>query len=96
MIGNEMNRATGFVDPSSSPSLRACYERVLRLTDLTVEVNPVWTLRRELLRWRDLIAAAYLDAAAGAGLDADAHRAASRALLQLRPVAARQIAFLMG
>jgi len=96
MIGNEMNRAARFVAPGDAPSLRACYERVLRLTDLTVQVNPRRALRRELLRWRDLVAALYIEAAGGSALDAEAHRAAFRALLQLRPVAAKQIPLLLA
>jgi hypothetical protein len=62
------------------------------LTDLTVQgdLNP--TLRRELLRWRDLIAELYVS---GHG-NPTAHRAAFRALLQLRPHAAKQIPLLLG
>ena len=48
-------------------------------------------LRRELLRWRDLIAALYRSAEADEAL----HRAAFRCLLQLNPTAARQIPLLL-
>ncbi len=58
MIGNEMLRASRLMKPEDSANLRFSYERVLRLVDLTVEVNPRPTLRRELLRWRDVIAEA--------------------------------------
>jgi hypothetical protein len=39
MIGNEMNRAAKLMRPESRSLLQQCYERVLRLVDLTVEVN---------------------------------------------------------
>jgi hypothetical protein len=96
MIGNEMNRGARLTEESASGPLLGCYERVLRLTDLTVAVNPRRSLRKELLRWRDLVAELYLAAGHGAGLDAEAHAMAFRALLQLRPVAAKQIPLLMG
>ena len=95
MVGNEMNRGMRLVDAEETASLRACYERVLRLTDLTVAVSHRRALRRELLRWRDLVAALYVRTGIEGTVDGDAHRAAFRALLQLRPAAARQIALLM-
>ena len=52
----------------------------------------VLMIANELLRWRDLIAELYI---AGHG-NPTAHRAAFRALLQLRPHAARQIPLLLG
>jgi hypothetical protein len=91
MIANEMNRATKLTQPSQLASLRLGYERVLRLVDLTIEVNAQRSLRRELLRWRDLIAALYI-APAPAPRD---HRSAFRALLQLTPATARQIPFVL-
>ena len=68
-------------------SLALAYERVLRLVDLTVEVQSGRNLRRELLRWRDLIAELYLRP----DHDPAAHAAAFRCLLLFTPVAARQI-----
>jgi len=65
---------------------------VLRLTDLTVETNPRPALRRELLRWRDLVAALYMCPAP----DIPAHRAAFRTLLQLTPGSAHQVPLLLG
>lgn len=91
MIANEMNRAARLVEPAELPGFRRCCERVLRLVDLTVEVNVRRSLRRELLRWRDLVAALYLDPAPSS----EAHRAAFRALLQLSPATARQIPFVL-
>lgn len=60
MIGNEMNRAGKLLAPADSTARRSCYERVLRLTDLTVALQTRPTLRRELLRWRDLAALLYM------------------------------------
>jgi hypothetical protein len=87
MIGNEMNRATRLLRPADRASLSLAYERVLRLVDLTVEVQARRTLRRELLRWRDLIAELYVRP----DPDPGAHSAAFRCLLLFTPEAARQI-----
>ncbi len=86
MIANEMNRAAKLMAPSDRERLRTAYERILQLTDLTVEVNGRRTLRRELLRWRDLVAALYVAPAS----DPAAHAAAFRALLRLTPEASKQ------
>ena len=90
MIGNEMNRAFGLMGPGDAPSRRLAYERVLNLVDLTTEVNPGRGLRRELLRWRGLAASLY----ARSDPDPVTHAAALRALLQLTPESAAQIAHL--
>jgi len=87
MIGNEMNRASRLLRRADRPGLLLAYERVLRLVDLTVEVQPSYGLRRELLRWRDLIAEIYVSLE----LQPDQHFAAFRALLQLTPASAQQI-----
>ena len=92
MIANEMHRATALQGTGDRASLERAYERVLRLVDLTVAVQPKRTLRRELLRWRDLVAALFISADPA---PAD-HRDAFRALLLLRPAAARQIPLLLG
>lgn len=91
MIGNEMNRASRWMRPEDRLHLELSYERVLRLVDLTVEVNCRPTLRRELLRWRDLIAELYVRPEA----DSAAHAAAFRVLLLFTPVAAQQIPYLL-
>jgi hypothetical protein len=91
MIGNEMNRARRLQQPGDRDSLRLAYERVLRLTDLTVEVAASKGLRRELLRWRDLVAFLYVEPMP----DPTAHDAAFRALLGLTPGSAKQIALLL-
>ena len=92
MIGNEMLRAARLMRPEDSTNLKFAYERVLRLTDLTVEVNPRPSLRRELLRWRDLIAELYISP----DPDPRQHAAAFRCLLLFTPVAAQQIPFVLS
>ncbi|MES1244344.1 MAG: hypothetical protein ABUT39_22260 [Acidobacteriota bacterium] len=87
-----MNRATRWVGSEDRSSLDLAYERVLRLVDLTVEVHSRPTLRRELLRWRDLIAELYIHP----DPDPSAHSAAFRTLLLFTPVAAQQIPFVLG
>jgi hypothetical protein len=92
MIGNEMNRAKRSIELGDDSGLRLSYERTLRLVDLTVEVQPRYTLRRELLRWRDLIAERYIAPAP----DLAEHAAAFRALLLFTPIAAQQIPYVLG
>lgn len=86
MIANEMHRVASCLDPERERSRRLGYERVLRLTDLTIEVADRWALRRELLRWRDLVAELYLEEANPVG-----HAEAFRALLLLSPAGAEQL-----
>jgi hypothetical protein len=92
MIANEMNRASKLLGPGDAERLRNGYERVLALADLTLQVNKRPALWRELLRWRDLIAALYLEPRP----DSRAHAAAFRALLQLHPETWRQLAYVTG
>jgi len=87
MIGNELHRASKLLDEGGE-RLLACYERALALADLTVATQPAPGFRRELLRWRDLLAALYLEPHPAS---ADPHRRALRALLVLDPIAYRQI-----
>jgi hypothetical protein len=89
MIANEMNRAAKLMAPEDRERLRNAYERTLRLADLTIQANSRRGLRRELLRWRDLVAALYVGDA-----DPSAHAAALRCLLTFTPVAAQQRAHL--
>jgi hypothetical protein len=87
MIANEMNRANRLMGQGDIAGRRLAYERVLRLVDLTVAVAERRSVRRELLRWRDLVAVLFLEETG----QPDAHRTALRALLQQTPVSAEQI-----
>ena len=84
MIANEMNRAGKLVGPQDADRRCASYERVLNLTDLTVLVQRKPALRREMLRWRDLVAELYR----AARPDPVRHAMAFRLLLQLTPESA--------
>jgi hypothetical protein len=90
MIANEMKRASAVMAPDEQDSRAKGYERVLRLLDLTVATQTKPTLRRELLRWRDLVAALYVANDA----EPKAHDAALRCLLRFTPAASRQIPYL--
>jgi hypothetical protein len=87
MIGNEMHRASRLLAAGDRTSRRLAYERALRLVDLTVAVQDRRALRRELLRWRDLIAMLYVDPEPRP----QAHAEALRCLLRFTPGSARQI-----
>lgn len=91
MIANEMHRASRCLARGEEPGLAASYERALRLTDLTVALAGRPALRRELLRWRGLLAESLLS-----GGDASVHRRLLEALLWFTPEAARQRPFLLG
>lgn len=90
MIANEMHRASKLFGPGDRARLASAYERVLRLTDLTVEVQTSRTLRRELLRWRELAGAVYLEP------DERRHRQLLHVLLLFTPQSARQRPYLLG
>lgn len=91
MIANELHRATRCLERGESAGLTACYERALRLTDLTVGLAARPTLCRELLRWRDLLAVRFLE-----GADAASHRALLAALLTFSPAVSEQRPYLLG
>ena len=92
MIANEMNRASRLFQPEDRSSLRHTYERVLRLVDLTVATRTRRGLRRELLRWRDLVAALYV----APDPEVAAHAQAFRCLLQFTPAASKQIPYVLS
>jgi hypothetical protein len=92
MVANEMNRASSLLRTEDRASLKRTYERVLRLVDLTVATRRRRGLRRELLRWRDLVAALYIAPDA----EPRAHAEAFRCLLQFTPTASKQIPHLMA
>ena len=60
---------------------------MLHLTDLTIQAAPRPAVRRELLRWRDLVlvAALYL------GIGDETPLSALRVLLRFTPTASRQL-----
>jgi hypothetical protein len=89
MIGNEMNRAKRLIEIQDISGLRLAYERVLRLVDLTLDVQQRPSLKRELLLWRDLVASL------AGRLDPGEHLAAFRSLLLFTPVAAQQIPYVL-
>ncbi len=90
MIANEMNRASSLLAGPAVDQARGCYERVLQLTDLTV-AEATSTRRKELLRWRDLVAAEFI----APSPDLGAHRQAFRALLLMTPESAKQVPLLL-
>lgn len=92
MIANEMNRASKLFGESDRDRLGSAYERVLALTGLTVQVAESRSLRRELLRWRDLVAAQYILP----WPDARTRGQVFRALLQLHPDAWRELRYVTG
>jgi hypothetical protein len=89
-IGVEMQRGMRWLRPEHIERLRACYERALRLVDLTIEVQAKPTLKRELRLWRGVVA----ELQARDTPDAGTHRMALRVLLQLHPEAYKQIVLL--
>jgi ADP-ribosylglycohydrolase len=88
MIANEMHRGSKLDDPEA---LRRCYERVLRLADLTAQAAERPTFRREILRWRDGVAELYLDPQGRPGQ----HRKLLACLLLLSTEAARQRLYIL-
>lgn len=89
MIANEMQRIATALAGSFEDRRRNGYERVLRLVDLTIACQRGPALRKELLRWRDVIAALYV----APGGDPVAHSDAFRCLLYFTPESAKQIPF---
>jgi hypothetical protein len=89
MIANEMNRASRLFGAADRGRLANAYERILRLADLTVEVQGSRSLRRELLRWREVAGGVYLEP------DLTTHRQLFRALLLLTPASAKQVPLLL-
>lgn len=90
MIANEMHRAGRLMGDGDAAGRRLAYERILRLADLTIAVAERRAVRRELLRWRDLVATLYVEEEA----QPQDHRMAFRALLQQTPESALQISAL--
>jgi hypothetical protein len=89
-IALELQRGLHFLRRERLVELRCCYERALALVDLTVAVQTRPALRRELLRWRGLVAELYL----GEEPAPERHRQALKLVLQLNPESARHVALL--
>lgn len=89
-IAVEMQRARSAFALLDGISLRASYERAMRLVDLTVQVNAIPHLRRELLRWRGVIGSLYL----AEKPDPTTHEAAIRVLLELNAESSKHVRFL--
>jgi hypothetical protein len=87
MISNELHRAGKLDAPAARDRRRAALERVLALTDLTIRVQERPSRRRELLRWRDLVAEAYLDPSTGA----TRQRELMRSLRRMSPESSVQV-----
>ncbi len=92
MIACELQRGSDWLARGDRELLQNCYERALRLTDLTIQTQTRRPFRRELLRWRDLVAQLYTEPRP----DPTSHREALRALLLFTPEAARQIPYAIG
>ena len=88
MIANEMRRAAQLTQPGDHDRRSNAYARVLALADLTIQAPARPAARRELLRWRDLVAELYIHPSP----DPPAHRAAWTCLLRFTREAARQLA----
>ena len=91
MIGNEMNRGKWLIERGKTVELKRSYQRVLRLADLTLEVQERRGLRRELTLWQSVIEELYSQPEP----DPTQHAAAFRALLLLTPEAAKQIPYVL-
>ncbi|MFQ5743363.1 MAG: hypothetical protein ACE5HV_07220 [Acidobacteriota bacterium] len=92
MIANEMHRTAHLIGLGAWDRVHPGLERVLQLTDLTISCVTSPTRRRELLRWRDLAAACYLESRP----DPQAHQDAFRCLLQFTPTAFQQATLLLA
>jgi hypothetical protein len=86
MIANEMHRASDLFAPEDRERLLGSYERVVRLTELTIMAHSKPTLRRELMLWRGVIADLYASDAPSP----TTHRRAFSVLLQFTPAAYAQ------
>lgn len=86
MIANELHRARNLSAESDVARRQGAYERALVLTDLTIRAQKTYGLRRELLRFRDLLAVFYLDPSP----TAQEQGALLKALLLLTPESALQ------
>ena len=75
MIANELNRANNWIAKESIREVNSCYERALELTDLTT-ADSKWqgNARREMRRFREVLAALYHDSGKNAVLNTRLYR----------------------
>lgn len=90
MIANEMQRTTRRMTDGDAEARRLGDERVLNLVDLTIAAADHRSFRRELWRWRDVVAELYVETSPHPAL----HAQAWRTLLRLETSAAGQVALL--
>lgn len=60
MIANELNRAKNWLIKGELDEVANCYERAFELLDLTIELAARRNLRKELLRFREMLAWQYV------------------------------------
>jgi hypothetical protein len=60
MIANELQRAGGWIRKRDREEAARAYERAFELVDLLVEYADNKNLTREVLRWREVLAAEYV------------------------------------
>jgi hypothetical protein len=89
MIANEMYRGARLFGLADGQRLQNSYERVLRLAELTIEVQPSPSLRRELRCWLELLRGLRLSPEPGL------HRRLFRVFFQLTPATYRQLPFVL-
>ncbi|MBN1622470.1 MAG: hypothetical protein JW871_07765 [Endomicrobiales bacterium] len=61
MIGSEIQRAGSRISKNDFEEVNNCYARAFELIDLTVKSISKKTLRKELLRFRELLAREYMN-----------------------------------
>ena len=89
-VACEMQRGSNRTECNDRVNLKHCYERALRLAELTIAVSDDASLQRQLSDWREEIAALSMHEKP----DASAHRNLYRILLLLDPEASKQIEYL--
>ena len=91
MIANEVHRTARVIELGAWDRVHTGLERVLQLTDLTIGCVSSRARRRELLRWRDLVATLYVQERP----DPSLHESVFRCLLQFTPTAFQQTPLLL-
>jgi len=81
MIANELNRAQNALEKGDTGNAVHAWERAFELTDLTVEDKKNSRLRRELLRFREMMGENFISH------DALFNKALMNGLIQLDPAA---------